>query len=105
LDPDKFEMAKFTWKEYWKLMNSRRRKYEENKANVWVLVYNQCSNKPRVKLEEGTIGYKLCKKECKATVLLTMINGSCCQFDALNNGYVAIVAAIKNLLYFFQQAM
>jgi hypothetical protein len=25
-DPDKFEMAKFTWKEYWKLMKPRKQK-------------------------------------------------------------------------------
>ncbi len=33
-----------------------------------------------------------------------MIRGYGCQFDALNDEYVAIVAAIKNLLYFFQKA-
>jgi hypothetical protein len=36
--------------------------------------------------------------------LLTMIRGYCCQFDALNDDYIAIVAAIRNLLYFFQKA-
>ncbi len=35
--------------------------------------------------------------------LLTMIQGYCCQFDVLNDKYMAIVAAIKNLLYFFQK--
>jgi hypothetical protein len=45
-------MAKFTWKEDWKLtMNSRKQKYEENEAEAWALVYNQCSNELRVKLE------------------------------------------------------
>jgi hypothetical protein len=67
------------------------------------LVYNQCSNKLRVKLE-GTSGYKLCKKENNVIALLTMIREYCCQFDALNNEYVAIVTAIKNLLYLFQKA-
>jgi hypothetical protein len=28
-DSDKFEMAKFTWKEDWKLMNSRKQKYKK----------------------------------------------------------------------------
>ncbi len=54
-DPDEFEMEKFTWKEDWKLMNSRKQKYKKNEANTWALVYNQCSNKLRVKLE-GTSG-------------------------------------------------
>jgi hypothetical protein len=93
-DPDKFRMAKFTWKEDWKLMNSRKQKYKENEANAWALVYNQCSNELRVKLE-GTSGYKLCKKENNVIALLTMISGYCCQFDALKDEYVAIVAAIK----------
>jgi hypothetical protein len=62
--PDEFEMAKFTWKENWKLMKSRKQKYKENEANAWALVYNQCSNELRVKLE-GTSGCKLCKKENK----------------------------------------
>ena len=33
-----------------------------------------------------------------------MIRGYCCQFDLLSNEYMAIVAAIKNLFYFFQKA-
>jgi hypothetical protein len=101
-DPDVFEMAKFTCKEDWKLMKSRKQKYEENEVNAWALVYNQCSNELRVKLE-GTSGYELCKKENKVIVLLTMIRGHCCQFDALNNEYVDIVMAVKNLLYCFQK--
>jgi hypothetical protein len=35
--------------------------------------------------------------------LLTMIRGYCCKFDALNNKYVRLVGAFKNLLYFFQK--
>ncbi len=37
--------------------------------------------------------------------LLAMIQGYCCQFDALNDKYVGLVGAIKNLLYFFQKPM
>ncbi len=33
-----------------------------------------------------------------------MIRGYCCQFDLLSNEYMAIVAATKNLLYFFKKA-
>jgi hypothetical protein len=36
--------------------------------------------------------------------LLTMICGYCCQFHLLSNKYMAIVAARKNLFYFFQKA-
>ena len=32
-----------------------------------------------------------------------MIHGYCCQFDLQSNEYMAIVAAIKNLFYFFQK--
>jgi hypothetical protein len=32
------------------------------------------------------------------------IRGYCCQFDLLSNKYMAIVAAIKNLFYFFKKA-
>jgi hypothetical protein len=35
--------------------------------------------------------------------LLSMIQGYCCQFDTLNDEYMSIVGAIKNLLYFFQK--
>ncbi len=35
--------------------------------------------------------------------LLIMIRGYCCQFDLLSDKYMAIVAAIKNLFYFFQK--
>ena len=32
-----------------------------------------------------------------------MIHGYCCQFNLLSDKYMAILAAIKNLLYFFQK--
>ncbi len=70
---------------------------------IGVQPVNQCSNELRVKLE-GTSGYELCKKENNVIALLTMIREYCCQFDAFNDEYVAIVTAIKNLLYFFQKA-
>jgi hypothetical protein len=101
-DADKFEMAKFTWKEDWKLVNQRKIKYEENEANAWALVYNQCSHELRVKLE-GTSGYEASKRDNNLISLLAMIRGYCCQFDALNDEYVAIGMAIKNLLYYFQK--
>ncbi len=42
LDADEMYMAKFTWKEDWKLVKTRQQKYQENKANAWALVYNKC---------------------------------------------------------------
>jgi hypothetical protein len=101
-DADKFEMAKFTWKEDWKLVNQRKIKYEENDANAWALVYNQCSHELRVKLK-GTSQYEASKRDNDLILLLAMIRGYCCQFDALNDEYVAIVMAIKNLPYYFQK--
>ena len=32
-----------------------------------------------------------------------MIRGYCCQFDTLNDEYMSVVGAIKNLLYLFQK--
>jgi hypothetical protein len=95
-------MAKLTWKEDWKLVKTRQQKYQENKANVWALVYNQCSNEMRVKLN-GTSGYKQLKKDNDVIALLAMVRGYCCQFDALNDEYVGLVGAIKYLLYLFQK--
>ncbi len=43
---------------------------------------------------------KICNDVAK---LLTMICGYCCQFSLPSNKYMAIVAAIKNLFYFFQR--
>ncbi len=37
--------------------------------------------------------------------LLTMIQDYCCKFNALNNKYMGLVEAFKNLLYFFQKPM
>jgi hypothetical protein len=42
---DEYDMVKFTWKEDWKLVKTREQKYQENKANAWGLVYNQCLSK------------------------------------------------------------
>ncbi len=50
-DKDTYNMAKFTWKEDYKVVMTRKQRYEENKANVWGLIYNQCSLELRNKLE------------------------------------------------------
>jgi hypothetical protein len=101
-DADEYNMAKFTWKDDWKLVKTKQQKYQENKANAWALVYNQCSNKMKVKLD-GTSGYKQSKKDNDVIALLAMIRGYYYQFNALNDKYVGLVGAIKNLLYFFQK--
>jgi hypothetical protein len=59
---DEYDMAKFTWKEDWKLIKTREQKYKENEANAWALVYNQCSSKMKVKLD-GTSGYERLKND------------------------------------------
>jgi hypothetical protein len=61
-------------------------------------------NKMKVKLN-GTSGYKQSNKDDDVITLLAMIQGYCCQIDALNDKYVGLVRAIKNLLYFFQNLM
>jgi hypothetical protein len=102
-DPDMFEMAVFTWKEDYKSMKSRMDKYKGNKSNAWALIYNQCSAELKNKLK-GTQGYNTAKSGNNVVKLLTMICGYCCQFDLLSNKYMTIVAAIKNLFYFFQKS-
>ncbi len=67
------------------------------------MIYNQCLAELKNKLK-GTQGYNTAKSGNDVVKLLTMICGYCCQFDLLRNGYMAIVAAIKNLFYFFQKA-
>jgi hypothetical protein len=47
--------------------------------------------------------YDVSKRTNDMVLLLSMIQGYCCQFDTLNDEYMAIVGAIKNLLYFFQK--
>jgi hypothetical protein len=69
---DKYEMAKFTWKEEYKATLYRKEKYKENKSNAWVLIYDQCSPELKNKLE-GTSGYDASKKDDDVVALLMMI--------------------------------
>jgi hypothetical protein len=101
-DEDMFKMAMFAWKEDYKSTKSRMDKYRDNKLNAWALIYDQCSPELKNKLN-ATDGYSGAKSTNDVAKLLTMIQGYCCQFDILNNKYMAIVAAIKNLFYFFQK--
>ncbi len=101
-DPDAFEMAVFTWKEDYKSMKYRMERYKRNESNAWALIYDQCLPELKNKLE-GTEGYDNAKRTNDMAKLLIMIRGYCCQFDLLSNEYMAIVAAIKNLFYFFQK--
>jgi hypothetical protein len=102
-DPDMFKMAVFAWKEDYNSMKSRMDKYKGNNSNAWVLIYNQCSTKLKNKLE-GRQGYDTAKSGKDVAKLLAMIHGYCCQFDLLSDKYMAIVAAVKHLFYFFQKA-
>jgi hypothetical protein len=101
-DEDEHEMAKFTWKEDYKAMRARKDKYSENKSNAWVLIYDQCAPELKNKLE-GMANYDVSKKTNDMVSLLSMIQGYCCQFDTMNDEYMAFFRAIKNLLYFFQK--
>jgi hypothetical protein len=101
-DKDEHKMAKFTWKEHYKAMRARKDKYIENESNAWALIYDQCAPELKNKLE-GMADYDVSKKTNDMVLLLSMIQGYCCQFDTLNDEYMAIVGAIKNLLYFFQK--
>ncbi len=83
-------------------MKSRMDRYKGNETNAWALIYNQCSAELKNKLE-GTQGYNTAKSGNGVAKLLTMIRGYCCQFNLLSDEYMAIVAAIKNLFYFFQK--
>jgi hypothetical protein len=94
---DKFEMAKFTWKEDCKAMKVRKDKYSKSESNAWALIYDQCAPELKNKLE-GTVDYDVCKKTNDVVSPLSMIRGYCCQFDTLNDEYMLIVGAIKNLL-------
>jgi hypothetical protein len=85
-------------------LRARKDKNSENKSNAWVLIYDQCAPELKNKLE-GMADYNVSKKTNDMVLLLSMIQGYCCQFDTLNlnDEYMAIVGAIKNLLYFFQK--
>ena len=98
-----FEMAIFAWQEDYKLIKSKMDKYKCNKSNTWALIYNQCSTELKNKLKR-TQGYNTAKSGNNMAKLLTMICGYCCQFDLLRDKFMAIVAAKKNLYYFFHEA-
>ena len=100
-DEDEYDLAKFAWKENYKAAMKRKEKYDENESNAWALIYDQCSPELKNKLE-GASGYESCKKDNDVVSLLTMIRGYCCQFDTLNDEYVSIVGAIKNLYTYFR---
>ncbi len=95
-------MAVFTWKEDYKSIKCKIDRYKSNESNAWALIYDQCSaelkNKPK-----GTQGYNTAKSGNNVAKLSTMIRGYCCQFNLLSDEYMAIVAAIMNLSYFFQK--
>ena len=95
-------MAVFAWKENYKSMKSRMDKYKTNDSNAWALIYGQCLPELKNKLK-GTQGYDTVKNANDVAKLLMMICGYCCQFNLLSNKFMAIVAAIKNIFYFFQK--
>jgi hypothetical protein len=101
-DEDEYEMAKFTRKEEYKAILYKKEKYKENKSNAWALVHNQCSPELKNKLE-GTSEYNGSKRDNNLMLVLTMIRSYFCQFNTLNDEYMLIMGALKNLLYFFQK--
>jgi hypothetical protein len=89
-----------TWKEEYKATLYGKEKYTENDSNAWALIYDQCLLELKNKLK-GTSGYDASKKDNSVVALLMTIRSYCCQFDTLNDEYMLIIGAIKNLLYFF----
>jgi hypothetical protein len=85
-----------------KSMKSKMDRHKGNKSNAWALIYDKCSAELKNKLK-GTQGYDTAKSGNSVAKLLRMICGYCCQFDLLSNKYMAILATIKNLFYFFQK--
>ena len=53
-------------------MKLRIDKYKGNESNAWVLIYDQCSQELKTKLE-GTEGYDGAKSTNDVAKLLTMI--------------------------------
>jgi hypothetical protein len=101
-DPVAFKMAVFVWKEDYKAMRVRKDRYRDNEMNAWALIYDQCSPELKNKLE-GAEGYEKVKETNNIIQLLKMIRNYCCQFDTLNNEYMLIVGAFKNLFFFWQK--
>ncbi len=66
------------------------------------MIYDQCSPELKNKLK-GTSRFDASKKDNDVVALHMMIRSYCCQFDTLNDEYMPIVGAIKNLLYLFQK--
>ncbi len=97
-----FKMAVFAWKEDYKAMRVRKDRYRDNESNAWALVYYQCSPELKKKLERAE-GYDEAKETNNIIQLLKMIRNYCCQFNTLNNEYVLIVGAFKNLFFFWQK--
>jgi hypothetical protein len=79
-DPDAFDMAVFAWKEDYKWMKSRMDRYKGNKSNAWALIYDQCLEELKNKLE-GMQDYDTAMSGNDVAKLLMMIRGYCCQFD------------------------
>jgi hypothetical protein len=99
-NPDAFHMAVFAWKEDYKPVKSRMDKYKDNESNPWALIYDQCLPELKNKLK-GTTEYDGEKSASNMAEMMTMIQGYCYKFDLLSNKYMAIVAAVENLFYFF----
>ncbi len=89
-------------KEDYKAMRVRKDRYRDNESNAWALIYDQCSPELKIKLE-GAKGYEKAKETNNIIELLKMIRNYCCQFDTLNDEYVLIVGAFKNLFFFWQK--
>ncbi len=83
-------------------MRVRKDRYGDNESNAWALIYDQCSLEPKNKLEEAE-GYEKAKETNNIIQLLKMIHNYCCQFDTLNDEYLSIVVAFKNLFFFWQK--
>ena len=101
-DKDLFDMAVYEWKEAHKDYLARKKRYQDNESNAWALLYDQCLPELKNKLK-GTKGYDAAKDDNDIIELMKMVRSYCCQFDTLNDEYMSIVGAIKNLFFFWQK--
>lgn len=79
----------------------REERYQENKTKAFVVIYEHCTPSLRAQLK-GCDDWATMSSSQNVISLLRKIKGFCSKFDSTKQGTRAIVAADKQIYFFFQ---
>ena len=94
-------IQEYLWKEDHKEAKGKKKKYDDNMQNAFIIILHQCSPALRNDMEAADV-FPAIRVSRDPIALLRLIQGLCCSYDSKTQSVMATVASHKKLFTYFQ---